>query len=182
MMATSQCKAKLLKLHLGCNDKRLPDFVHIDARPECCPDKIADVMELPFEDNTAELVYFSHGLEHIPRPKVLDSLGEWRRVLIPTGTLRLALPDFQVISGLYHDEKVHLVRLQGMLWGQQDYNGNTHYCGWDYETLAHTLHEAGFYSIQRWEPKKVFPPEFDDFSKAKINGVCISLNVEAVAK
>jgi hypothetical protein len=92
------------------------------------------------------------------------------------------MPDFEVISGLYHDEKVHLVRLQGMLWGQQNYNGNTHYCGWDYETLAHALHEGGFYNISRWRPEKVFPPEFDDFSKALINGVCISLNVEGIAK
>ena len=171
-----------MKLHIGCGFKRLEGWEHVDARAECNPDHVADVLELPFDDGSAEEVYFSHGLEHIRRPQVLDALNEWRRVLVAGGILRLALPDFQVISGLYHDEKVHLVRLQGMLWGQQDYNGNTHYCGWDYETLAHTLHEAGFYSIQRWEPEKVFPPEFDDFSKAMINGVCISLNVEAVAK
>ena len=139
-------------------------------------------MALPFEDDSARLVYFSHGLEHIARPKVMEALAEWRRVLMPTGTLRLAMPDFQVISGLYHDEKVHLVRLQGMLWGQQNYNGNTHYCGWDYETLAHTLAQGGFYNVKRWEPAKVFPPEFDDFSMARINGLCISLNFEALAK
>lgn len=171
-----------MKLHLGCGYKRLEDFCHVDARAECGPDKVADVLELPFEDDSATLIYFSHGLEHIARPKVMEALAEWKRVLIPTGTLRLAMPDFEAISGLYHDERVHLVRLQGLLWGGQSYNGNTHFCGWDYETLAHTLAQAGFYNVKRWAPKRVLPPDYDDFSMCQINGVSVSLNVEGLAK
>jgi predicted SAM-dependent methyltransferase len=171
-----------MKLHLGCGDKRLDGYEHVDARAECNPDHVADVMALPFDENSAELVYFSHGLEHIRRPDVMDALGEWRRVLKPGGILRLAMPDFEALSGVYHDEKVHLVRIQGLLWGRQNYNGNTHYCGWDYETLAHTLSEAGYFNICHWFPHRVFPEGYDDFSMCKINGVSVSLNVEAIAK
>lgn len=182
MMATSQCEAKLLKLHLGCNDKRLPGFVHVDARAEVHPDKVADVLELPFDDQSVELIYFSHGLEHIGRHKVQEALAEWHRVLVQSGTLRLAMPDFAAVAGLYTDEHVHLIRLQGLLWGRQSYNGNTHYCGWDYETLAHLLSQAGFYNVKRWAPHRVLPAGYDDFSMCKINGVSVSLNVEALAK
>lgn len=171
-----------VNLHLGCGSRFLDGYVHVDARADCHTDHVADVMALPFDDDSAEIIYFSHGLEHIPRPKVLDALAEWRRVLVPGGILRLSMPDFEVISGLYHDEKVHLIRLQGMLWGKQNYNGNMHYCGWDYETLAHALARADFYSVKRWAPSRVLPPGFDDFSLAIINGISISLNIEALAK
>ena len=172
-----------LKLHLGCAEKRLPGFVHVDIRPEVKPDHVADWLNLSFAaDHTADLIYFSHGIEHIRKPDIGKALAEWHRVLKPHGILRLATTDFQAVAGLYVDERVTLIRLSGMLIGRQNYEDNTHYSLWDYELLAWTLGENGFYDIQRWNPDKVHPPDFDDFSRAKINGVPISLNVEAKAK
>jgi predicted SAM-dependent methyltransferase len=55
-----------MNLHLGCGDRRLAGFEHIDARADCNPDHIADVLALPFEDNSAGLIYFSHGRTTAP--------------------------------------------------------------------------------------------------------------------
>ena len=66
--------------------------------------------------------------------------------------------------------------------GRQDYPANTHYVVYDYEYLAWELSLAGFYDIRRWEPEAVFPADYDDYSRARINDMAISLNVEGVAR
>ena len=48
---------------------------------------------LPFEDNTFDLVYASHVLEHIPWYKVEEVVKEWVRILKPGGVLEVWVPD-----------------------------------------------------------------------------------------
>ena len=169
-------------LHLGCGTRRLPGYCGVDSRPEVEPDVVADVENLEqFEDGSAKIIYASHVLEHIPRPHVLTVLEEWRRVLMPGGTLRLAVPDFLVLAELYLYDGVSMWRVLGPLHGGQDYQANTHYVTYDYEYLAWTLGQAGYYDIRRWNPVAVHPPGYDDISLAKIDGKLISLCVEATA-
>jgi SAM-dependent methyltransferase len=56
---------------------------------------------LPLPDNSAELVYSSHFLEHIPRDLVKHFLGECLRLLKPGGVLRLAVPDLENLCRSY---------------------------------------------------------------------------------
>ena len=171
-----------VKIHLGCGTKRLPGFKHVDMRAEVAPDYVADALDLAcFGDDSADLLYFCHGLEHIRKPDVAAALAEFRRVLKPGGLLRLAVPDFEVLAQLYVNERVSLWRL-GCINGRQDYRGNTHYAVYDFDYLAWHLGEAGYYDIRRWQPEHVHPLDYDDFSFAKINGWCVSLNVEATCK
>lgn len=169
-----------MKLHLGAGVKRLPGYVHVDARPATAPDHVSDVRSLPFDDDTAELIYFCHGLEHIPFPEVQQVLLEWRRVLKPRGTLRLALPDFGKITRMYFEgESLKMVRYAIM--GGQDYPENVHYSVWDFETLKVALAEAGYSNVRQYDARGVLPPHYFDWSIGTISGQYISLNVEATA-
>jgi len=56
---------------------------------------------LPYADNTFELVYCSHYIEHIPKNEVLNFLYECNRVLKPNGLVRLVLPNFENIAREY---------------------------------------------------------------------------------
>jgi len=171
-----------MKLHLGCGRRRLKGYANIDILPTVEPDIVGDITRLEtFEDDSASLIYASHVFEHIPRPFVLDTLREWRRVLKPGGILRVSVPDFMVLAELYLYDGISMWRVIGPLAGRQDYPANTHYMIYDYEYLAWTLGQAGFYDIQRWYPMSDLPVGFDDYSKAKINGRLISLNLEATA-
>jgi FkbM family methyltransferase len=175
-----QTQTKVVKLHLGCGTQRLPGFVHVDVRPDVKPDVIADVMSLSiFENDSADLIYFCHGLEHISPYQVGAALAEWRRVLKPGGILRLALPDFEALAKLYVLRKVPLGAIVGAVHGGQDYPENTHYWSWDFATLAQTLQKAGFGNVRRYDAEAVNPPGYDDCSKIHIAGQLISLNVEA---
>ena len=171
-----------LKLHLGCGHRRLEGYTNIDILPAVGPDIVGDVTNLAeLCDCSAEIIYACHVFEHIPKPQVLNTLREWRRVLRPGGILRMSVPDFMVLAELYLYDAISMWRIVGPLAGRQDYPANTHYMIYDYEYLAWTLGEAGFYDIRRWYPAVVLPDDFDDYSKARIQGRPISLNLEATA-
>jgi len=172
----------MIGLHLGCGTRRLEGYTHVDNRPEVHPDVLSDVEHLDkFENGVADTIYAAHLLEHIPRPHILTVLEEWRRVLKPGGTLRLSVPDFMVLAELYLYDSVSMWRITGPLHGRQDYEANTHFISFDYEYLAWLLGTAGYHDIRRWNPDIVHPLDYDDISRARIEGKLISLNVEATA-
>lgn len=168
-----------MKIHLGCGKRRLPGFVHIDPDEATKPAYVGSAEHIPVDDNVASLLYFSHGLEHVRKRDVPAAVAEFRRVLRPGGTLRLSVPDFEVLVELYLSG-VSLTRL-GCINGGQDNAHDVHFAVYDYEHLACVLHQD-FYNIRRWNPYNVHPSAFDDFSFAKINERLISLNVEATCK
>lgn len=56
---------------------------------------------IPFEDNSVDVVYHSHLLEHIDRYKVPNFLNEVKRVLKPNGIHRIVVPDFYLLCSNY---------------------------------------------------------------------------------
>ena len=71
-----------IKLHLGCGKRYIPGFCHIDIRKFPHIDYVASIDKLDmFEDDSVDLVYASHLLEHFQRDKIEEVLREWYRVL-----------------------------------------------------------------------------------------------------
>lgn len=62
---------------------------------------------LPMDDNTAELVYSSHFLEHLPEESVRHVLREACRVLKPGGILRVTTPDALLEFRAYRERDWH---------------------------------------------------------------------------
>lgn len=56
-------------------------------------------MDLPFDDDEAELVYAGHVMEHISEWDVPRALEEIRRVLRPDGALMVVGPDVELAGG-----------------------------------------------------------------------------------
>ncbi len=90
------------KLHLGCGDKYIPDFIHIDYADYEHIDYQRSIVDLSiFDDDSIELIYCSHALEYFNRYEVVEVLREWYRVLQSGGILRMAVPDFEAIVKVY---------------------------------------------------------------------------------
>ena len=171
----------MIKLHLGCGKRHLDGWQGVDISEDVGADVVCDVRHLDLWDrDEVGAIYACHVLEHIPRPELLATLREWRRVLKPGSKLRISVPDFGAVSKLYQ-EGVSFWRLVGLLYGRQNHEWNTHLIGFDFEYLAWLLGEAGFYDILKWSPMAWLPNGYDDYSLARINGKLVSLNVEATA-
>ena len=56
---------------------------------------------IPFPDDSVDIVYHSHVLEHLDRPIARRFLREILRVLKPGGTLRIVVPDFEFLCRAY---------------------------------------------------------------------------------
>jgi len=81
-------------LEIGPGNSRLPGFETLDIIGGRNVDYVYDAGKpLPFEDNTFDLVYASHVLEHIPWYKVEEVVKEWVRILKPGGVLEVWVPD-----------------------------------------------------------------------------------------
>ena len=173
------------KLHIGCGEKYIPGFVHVDARELPHVDYVttADKLDM-FADQSVDLIYSCHMLEHLHRNEVEVVLREWHRVLKDGGILRLAVPDFEKITEVYLKTK-DLKLLLGLLVGRQDYPENTHYGVFDFAYLSEILSKIGFKNIHRYDWRQTVHKDYDDFSQAylphmdKEHGTLMSLNIEA---
>jgi len=173
------------RLHIGCGDRYIPDFIHIDIRKLPHVDYVtsADKLDM-FENDSVDLIYSCHALEHFRRHQIEHVLEEWHRVLKVGGILRLAVPDFEKLVEVYLKTK-DLKLIIGLLVGRQDYPENTHYIVFDYPYLSEVLQKAGFKDIHRYDWRQTIHKDYDDYSQAYIphmdkeRGILISLNVEA---
>lgn len=175
----------MIKLHLGCGSKYIEGYVHIDLIEYEHIDYISSVDNLfMFQDNSVDLIYSAHVLEHFKKSQVPNVLKEWYRVLRPGGLLRLAVPDFEKLVEVYLKYK-DLKLITGPLYGRQNYEYNIHYTTFDYFSLYNCLQDAGFKKVKRYDWKETEHSNVDDYSQAYIphmdkeNGTLISLNVEA---
>lgn len=176
----------VMKLHLGCGKRYIPGYIHIDAVEYPHIDHVSTIDHLSFiQDESVEVIYNCHVLEHFKRKEVGRVLAEWRRVLKKGGVLRTAVPDFEKICEIYMKYK-DISKVIGPIFGKQDYLYNIHYNVFDFESLSEVLNHAGFGEIKKYDWRKTEHADVDDFSQAYIphmdkeNGVLISLNIECV--
>jgi predicted SAM-dependent methyltransferase/glycosyltransferase involved in cell wall biosynthesis len=90
-------------LNIGCGKKHLPDYVNMDIVPPY--DRRLDARKgLPYADGTVDGVYSEHFFEHLTQAEGLRFLRECRRVLKPSGVVRIAMPDLDEVIRRYTNE------------------------------------------------------------------------------
>jgi SAM-dependent methyltransferase len=173
-----------MKLHLGCGKRYIPGYTHIDVIEYPHIDIVNSVDRLPMiEDESCDVVYSCHVLEHFHKKVIIDVLHEWLRVLKVNGTLRISVPDMQSLLKVY-EKTDDLSLILGPIFGRCNYLYNFHYTGFDFKSLKHVLELAGAKDVRRYDWRLTEHADVDDYSQAyipqdKINGTLISLNVEA---
>ena len=178
--------AEKIQLNLGCFDKKLPGFINVDIREEVNPDVVDNAFSLgSFKNNSVDLIYSCHMLEHLDYSETTNALTTWYSVLKEGGILRLSVPDLERVFAHYFYHR-DLDTLMHMIYGSQRHEFDFHKNGWDFNRLKRFLEIVGFHNIRRWDWKTTEPHNYcDDYSQAycphmdKENGVLMSLNVEA---
>lgn len=180
--------SKPVQIHLGCGERYLPGFIHVDVRKFDHIDHVSAVDKLPmFADSSVDLIYHCALLEHVGRWETVRVLKEWNRILKPGGILKSSVPNFEAIVEAYHKFK-DIKLLLGMLYGRQNYGENTHYTMFDRKYYAELLNEAGFSEPKDYDWRDFLPKGYDDFSRAYLphmdfeNGIQMMLNVDAIKR
>ncbi len=177
-----------MKLHLGCGNKHIEGFYHVDALAYDHVDHVGPVDRLPqIDDNTVDLIYACHVLEHFGRNEFRRVLKEWFRVLRPGGVLRLAVPDFAAVARIYvrGDLEHGIEDVVGLCVGGQRDEYDFHKMIFDADLLTRVLRETGFAEIRPWDWRQTEHADLDDYSQAylphmdKEHGTLMSLNLEA---
>ncbi len=172
-----------MKLNLACGQCIIPGYVNVDVRDGPGVDLACDIRELPYDDNSVDLIYASHVLDHFGRYEWLGVLGHWYNKLRVGGILRVAVGDFAAICEHYMIAK-SLSGLAGLLVGGQRHEYDRHGMIFDFEHLSGGLRQVGFHYIHRYDWRQV-GLGIDDYSQAylphmdKEHGRLMSLNVEA---
>ena len=176
----------MIKLHLGCGKRNFGlDWVHIDGG-DFSHLHSHDITKLPFENNSVDLIYSSHVLEYFDREEVTNVLKEWYRVLKIGGMLRVAVPDFKMMTTKYLIDGCELDLFLGPLYGKWSMGDKTiyHKTAYDFLSLKKVLQSNGFRGIQEYDWRNTEHSHIDDHSQSylphmdKENGTLMSLNIE----
>jgi predicted SAM-dependent methyltransferase len=168
-----------LKLHIG-GWVAKEDWKILNIQPGPHVDFVGDCMDLSrFGDQSVAEIYLSHVLEHLDyQREVQRALKEFRRVLVPGGRLMIGVPDLDVLCHLMiapflsPQDKFFIMRV---IYGGQVDAHDYHRAGYNFILLQSYLSQHGFERIQRVPSFGLFA----DTTELVVNGVRVSLNVEA---
>ena len=99
---------KYRMLEIGPGLERLPDFETLNIIDGKNVDYIHDILfQLPFKNESFDLIYASHVMEHIPWYLQKDVFDELYRILKPTGKLEIWVPDGLKIIKMAYDYEIN---------------------------------------------------------------------------
>ena len=129
----------MIKLHLGCGSVLLPGWTNVDLDDIPEIDVQDDVRTLTkIKDNSCDIIYASHVLEHFGRKEFESILKVWNKKLKINGILRLAVPDFEKAIEWYNDTN-KIEDVIGLISGGQKTEFDYHKMIYDRKFLTKVL-------------------------------------------
>ncbi len=116
----------------------------------------------PWKEESVDIIYSSHTLEHFARVDGLHFLGECHRVLKKEGIIRIIVPDLSVLISKYMKGQIRadeFVEKLGVLYNKA-FDGKLkrilapfisfpHQCMYDTKTLLMIMTDIGFQSVSK---------------------------------
>lgn len=182
-----------LSVNIGSGGKGLPDWVNIEVIQMRDTTLCLDIRRrLPLADGSVARILAEHVVEHIDfRHDVPLVFRDWRRVLRPSGVVRIIVPDAKRYMQAYLSGNADHWLALGWDLGKmpQDiytpvhivnhvfHQEGEHLFGYDFDTMEWALRKAGFAKIQRMSFRVSLDPLL---AIDQQNHAAYSLYVEAV--
>jgi len=181
-------KGHLIKLNLGCGGRALDGWINVDYALGAVVAKlpffsrmnrrlkffltewdkhilIHDLTkQFPWKDNSVNIIYSSHTLEHFSKQEGLSFLKECYRVLKPDGVIRILVPDLKYLVNCYESGLVSADDFLDTLGVKYDNRGENfikriiapyihypHKCMYDLQALVKVMDTVGF-NVQQSKP------------------------------
>lgn len=145
---------------------------------------------IKFNDNSVDVIYTSHMLEHMSREDALVFLRNTYRILKPGGVLRISVPDLSILIKRYLDNHDGDAFMEEMMVAPPrlnsffDFfkvliNGYRHH-QWMYNevSLKNALQEIGFSRLEKMDPGETHIKDPGDLNLYERSGN--SLYIEAI--
>ena len=163
-----------MKLHIGGKQAK-KGWTIFNIQKMDYVDIVGDIKDLSqFQDESIEIVYASHVLEHVSQIEVAETLKGIHRVLKKDGIFYCSVPNMEILAKLFLHEKLNLNQkwhVMKMIFGGQIDENDFHYIDFAKSLFG----SAGFKTIKAVESFNIF----NDTSNYKPYGVQISLNLIA---
>jgi len=179
---------ELENLHVACGRVYAEEYLNIDIAPRGLSFalkenevvelpkktntfvmKVNPESKLPSKENSLNVIYHSHFLEHLPKQTGNAFLHNCFDCLRDGGKMRIVVPDFNLWANNYvndnseffkwYSDNFHkghnLTKLE--IFNRMLYSG--HYCMYDFETLSKVLTKIGFKNITSgvWGQSDIIP-------------------------
>lgn len=115
---------------------------------------------VPFADNSLDIVFTSHFLEHLSETDGLNFLEDCHRVLKPGGLLRILVPDLDFAAELYASGKVDEM-LRTFFYTSDRFDFHAHKYGYNFNSLSERIKKFNFKEIKKQDFKKGECPNID---------------------
>lgn len=141
-----------LRLHLGCGQFRLKDYVNIDLpsdKNSVLKSKAnykANILQLDFPASTVDEIRLQHVFEHFSRVTVLALLAKWHQWLKVGGILHIETPDVVGCAKVLTSDAPYSIKMGIVrhLAGDQAEAWGFHVDQWFAERYQRTLKKLGF--------------------------------------
>ena len=159
-----------LRLNVGAGHIVRNEYLNVDSRELPGIDIVADVRELPFDEEEVAEIYSAHLLEHFPLEELRRVvLPRWASLLEDGGKLVAVVPDVETMVAECAAGRMPFEDFVLVMYGGQEYEGDFHYSGFSEETLTHLMEEAGLEDVKVIE-------------EGRRNGLCYEMEIEAVRR
>src|ERR1035437_1741138 len=145
-------------LNVGCGPKLLHGFVNLDYLWVPGIDLCWDITKgIPLPDHSLQGIYSEHCLEHLEKSVATDIVRDCHRLLKPTGTLRIVVPDAELYINLYvrarNGEPVKFPYVEGKCLPIEPLNrifrDHGHLYAYDFCSMQEIILSAGFSSVAK---------------------------------
>jgi len=123
---------------------------HFDGWLNTEIDTVDITKPLPFENNSVDLCYASHTVEHITAPDAFRFFKECHRILKPEGVMRICVPSIARVHAHMDNEYIQWAKDAGFADGTPQgavehlITNHGHLACWDEHTLVAAIWAAGF--------------------------------------
>lgn len=134
----------MLKLNLGSGKDNKEDYINIDAVKHTEATVVGDILNLDYEDNTVDIIFSSHVIEHFTKSELNRFFSESARMLRNKGELEIIAPCMNSAIADYCAGNISISYLHDFLFACQNHVYDFHKQGIYREKLEALCEEYGF--------------------------------------